>query len=94
MGRVMHRCIGVLLGKDPVTKQYMKGTGFLISKNLVLTSAHNLAGGVKCKFYPGAFGELINPLEITEVRYPNEFVSSSVRLDYALLRLAEDVPGE
>jgi len=62
MKKRLHKFVSAIIWKE--AGQNGEGTGFLISRNLVLTVAHNFYNGEirlkndSIKIYPGAFGEL------------------------------------
>jgi V8-like Glu-specific endopeptidase len=86
--------------------QLLKGTGFLIASDLVLTVAHNAysrsdkADSVNMVFYPGATDKLTpdNAYKVIDVRLPSQYRtcpgSESLRYDYALLKLDRRVVRE
>jgi V8-like Glu-specific endopeptidase len=91
----LHKFIGVLLSQnDKYPGNFIRGSGILISADLVLTAAHN----VWCRdaqnknknfcFYPGHRGHLKNPIECSVVYYPKEHETNQrPSFDYALLKL-------
>ena len=70
MKELMHKSIGSITFNHPHKNPMGLGTGFLISENLVLTSAHNIYDREfkvyhqNLNFYPSAYGILSNPIEI------------------------------
>ena len=71
MGERLHKFQVAINCPIPIGKgDDMKGSGILISKDLVLTCAHNfyykglLVAKEKVKIYVAPFGELINPLYV------------------------------
>ena len=103
MKLVLHRFTGVILFQDPITKLIGKGTGILISQNLVLTVSHNIFNlkmgheYVKILFFPGACGRLRKAYEIEQNFVPEEYKkqrrNNSVVNDYGLLKLKERIFG-
>ena len=97
-----HRHIGVVLAVHPCGV-FQLGTGILVSKNLVLTCAHN----IHCKAYqnkifpsiyflPAQYGDMEQFLEVEDTRSPDEYreaASWTLRkvYDYALLKLKVSV---
>ena len=64
-----HKHVGVILSRKWSDGPLMKGTGFAVSSNIVLTAAHNLYETSKdkqigkhigIKYYPGQEGLLTN----------------------------------
>ena len=75
-----------------------KGTGTLISPNLVLTTAcciyssHTGEVHFDFKFYPGQHGELEEPYEIEDISFPEKyFLQPGLEYSYALLKLKKKV---
>ena len=68
MSKRPHSCIAAIIWKEWGTTGM--GTGFMISKNLVLTAAHNFylsktrVSDKSIKIYPGACGELKKCYEV------------------------------
>ena len=98
MSEEMHRYIGAISFKDLGRKKVGKGSGILISPNLVLTAAHNLLfAKTKEKyadlvFYPGHSGILEGGVRIIDSYYPKEHeISQKPCYDYALLKLEKDI---
>lgn len=90
-----HNLIGALTFKTN-RGQPGKGTGTLLSQNLVLTAAHNVIerGEIfsNFKFYPGQDGLLEKCYEVVDLFFPEEYTSKpNVTNDYALLKLSERV---
>ena len=91
----LHRYIGAITFRSRFNqKQLGKGTGTLISPNLVLTVAHNIynrnTGEIykDFKFYPQQFGKLDDPYEVEDFFLPGKFcLDPDVSSDYALLKL-------
>jgi V8-like Glu-specific endopeptidase len=92
----------VVLSQHPKNKSSFQGTGFLISKDLVLTCAHNICNiqsGKKkhefIKFYPSAHGKLNKYHKATIAYIPDEYFIIGCKplapFDYALLKLDEPV---
>jgi hypothetical protein len=77
------------------------GSGVLISRDLVLTAAHNLYDkdvGKKnevFKFYIGASGTAEKYYGLEDSRYPSEFkncpISEKLEFDYALVKLKQPI---
>ena len=98
MHKPMHRHIGALTFSSRRTPDLGKGSGTLISPDLVLTAAHNIynadTGEVhfNFRFYPGHCGLLGNGLEIDDFFLPGKYVlNRCVANDYALLKLKQRV---
>lgn len=79
----------------------MFGTGFLISGDLVLTSAHNVYSKIadytyrNLVFFPGVSGPLGNSTgyKVVDFRFPQEHtLKGNEEYDYALLKLERKVP--
>ena len=97
----LHKYIGALLASNKtLPKQVIKGSGVLISPDLVLTVAHNVwlrqgnQENYNIKFYPGLCGPLsANPCyDCTVVYYPEDHkVSEKPIHDYALLQLSQPI---
>ena len=95
---ISHRSIGAFTFKDPYGKTG-KGSGILISKNLVFTAAHNLVCKLTNKkhtdfrFYLAPNGIVEQYFKIESYRYPNEFTNAesgkSSIYDYGLVFLKE-----
>ena len=74
-----------------------RGSGLLISRNLVLTVAHNFYNKLQkvddslIEVYPGQFGSLKTPYGVEKVFIPEGYrkqpASSNIENDYALLKL-------
>jgi V8-like Glu-specific endopeptidase len=75
-----HRWIGALVSKDGFERP-SKGSAVLLSKNIILTAAHNLydkeyegtnSKHTNFRFYPGPCGvvESYHPIEDNTWRYP------------------------
>lgn len=84
--------------------QIGRGSGLLISKNLVLTSAHNFYNNLErveissVEIYPGQYGPLLRPYKVDQVYIPNEYhelkkTKHEAYFDYALVKLTESVDG-
>ena len=77
MRKRLHRFTSAIIWKEG--GQIGRGSGFLVSRNLILTVAHNLYRGISrvqkesIKIYPGAYGELKNPYTIEKVYIPEEY---------------------
>lgn len=103
-GRLPFKHIGALEMECSAWKgRIYRGSGILISRNLVLTSAHNVWCGdynqpfSSIKFYPGVCGVLaeVPCYECSVVFYPKEHRTSKLPIhDFALLQLSEPIPGE
>ena len=98
MNNQLHKHIGALLFLHPGSTEIGKGTGVLISPNLVLTVAHNLYHRQTkeefygFKFYPKQSGQLEQYYEVESTFYPKQFKQySSAIYDYALLKLTKKV---
>jgi V8-like Glu-specific endopeptidase len=98
MNKAIHRHIGALVFKTMLHEHTSKGTGILISPDLVLTGAQNVwnrkakAENFDFLFYPGQSGILKDPKKISQIFYPAEYQKrESVEEDYALLKLVEPV---
>ena len=84
-----------------VHKKLGAGSGVLISRDIILTAAHNLyEKRLKCrnsdfKVYVGANGEAEEYHEVEGWRYPREFEtcspSAQLSFDYAILKLKKPV---
>lgn len=95
-------CVGAILAT--YKGKPMKGTGFLLSSNLVLTVAHNVCSreGVEINdilFYPGVSGDhtLKDSYRVIDKRLPPEYKKEGKKLidcDYALLKLDRHVEGK
>jgi V8-like Glu-specific endopeptidase len=99
MPELLHRHIGALLFTDTRTTYKGKGSGILISPNLVLTSAHNIYNrgilNTDFKFYPGLNGELQQFYTIEQFFVPAQFLLDSSPInDYALLKLTEKIQNQ
>ena len=98
MKHILHKSIGAILFKGK--KSSGRGTGILISPNLVLTVAHSLCNSAigeeytDFKFYPRQNGTLTKYYSISKVFYPKEYLSQQNNLtkDYGLMLLSEKVP--
>ena len=100
MSLPIHRHIGALLFKKDVEgrKSYGKGSGILISPNLVLTAAHNLCLQTTreeyhhFRFYPGHSGDMHDCYNISSVFIPPRyFLTNKPKHDFALLKLDRNV---
>lgn len=95
----MHKCIGSLLsfgGK-------CRGTAFLISHNIAITSAHCIyshkwmSNSNDTKFYPGLYGKLkdYKPYKIDGSFVPPEYFLQENKdnpiYDYAFLKISESI---
>ena len=81
-----------------IPDQLGKGTGILISCNLVLTAAHNIYSHQNkilhqdFKFYPGQCGALAKYYEVEDLFFPGKFIWNQAAInDYAILKLKEKV---
>jgi hypothetical protein len=96
-----HRHIGALFFSSKGADKPKRGTGILISPNLVLTAASNI---YDCegkepygdfKFYPKQCGKLGVPCEVENHWLPEEFSSdSSTANNYGLLKLKECIESD
>ena len=95
MTEQLHRYIGPLISENKkLPGRTIRGSGVLISPNLVLTAAHNVwcqnfgNKNINLKFYPGQRGFLQNPCECEIIYYPTKYESrQEAQFDYALLKL-------
>ena len=77
MSKRLHRFTAAIIWKE--TGKIGRGTGLLVSANLILTVAHNLYYGPvrvqnnSIKIYPGAFVDLKNLCTIEKVYIPEEY---------------------
>ena len=99
-----HKQIGVLHFKKRGNFTTGKGTAFLISSNLVLTTAHNLVDSSTGSifhgivFYPGHQGTIKreNAYEIEDFFFPGRYAikpNPPIESDFALLKLKKHVQG-
>jgi V8-like Glu-specific endopeptidase len=99
-----HDCIGFLSMRNALN-ELIKGTGFLIAPDLVLTSAHNVYSRLALreytdlKFHPGVSGQIPKSAiyNVVAVRYPQLWRTAEKDMpehDYALLKLDRKVPRE
>ena len=99
MQKRLHRFTAAIIWKEG--EQKGKGTGFLVSNDLILTVAHNFfdTAGIRIKkesisIYPGAFGELKDAYTVEKVYIPEEYYAAnkkSYKFDYALIKLDKKV---
>lgn len=100
MTKQLHKHIGALTYVNKIfPDQVGKGSGILISCNLVLTAAHNIYSHQNkilhqdIKFYPGQCGPLAKYYEVEDLFFPGKFIwnNKAAINDYALLKLKEKV---
>ncbi len=102
MRDLLHKNIGALLFKCKSAPGAIgRGSGLLISPDLVLTAAHNIYNGFlkeefyDFRFYPGQSGPLEEGYRVDDYFYAPEFrVEQSPTNDYALLKLKGKVKRE
>lgn len=74
LSKLPYRHLGVIISRGERHVSY--GTGILISRNLVLTCAHNIFNATKrilfkeLSFYPGQHGLLTNPHRVESYMFP------------------------
>ena len=80
MDKPLHRHIGALIFKtSSESDSYAKGTGILISPDLVLTVAHNLCSMksgenyTDFKFYPGHHGKMHEYYTVSSYYIPQRY---------------------
>jgi hypothetical protein len=79
MRQPLHRHIGLLCFRNKENDSIGRGTGVLISPNLVLTAAQNVwsrtakADNYEFMFYPGLNGDLKGYKKIEQISFPNHF---------------------
>lgn len=91
-----HRSLGAITSTNH-RNGTVHGTAILISRNLILTAAHNIysrdgsrsAEHTDFKFYLGASGEVSRYYKIKEWRYLEEYKTTDTKgsLDYAIMLL-------
>ena len=91
----MYRFSGALISTETSSGKSRKGSGILISPNMVLTVAHNLYDVdsrqtfKEIKFYPGLKGMLEKASVVSDFFYPPEYrLNPSTENDWALLKLS------
>jgi hypothetical protein len=96
MQKRLHRFTSAIIWEE--AGQIGRGTGFLVSSNLIITVAHNLfnrgirVGKEAIKIYVGAYGELKNPCTVQKVYIPEEYLAKKLpEFDYSLIKLNEKV---
>ena len=97
MGERLHKFQVAINSPIPIGKgDDIRGSGILISKDLVLTCAHNfyyrglLVVKDKVKIYVAPFGELVNPLHVEDIYIPEGYQAVKGAIyDYALVKLKE-----
>ena len=95
MGKSIHRHIGPLIFRNQSDSLLGRGTGVLISPNLVLTAAQNVWSrrtkneNIELTFHPGQHGELREGKKVERIFYPQGFKNKeSIEEDYAFLKLS------
>ena len=79
MSKSIHKTIGPLIFRNKANSLVGKGTGILISPNLVLTGAQNIwnrkanSENDEFAFYPGQYGELKDKKRVERIFYPGKF---------------------
>ena len=102
MKKLPHKHIGSITFTSTKTHALGKGTGILISANLVLTCAHNIYDKINSqlfrdhKFYPGLNGILEDGYEIEDIFIPMKYhtMYSPPLYDYALLKLRKRIESD
>lgn len=97
MEELLHKNIGpLIIHFKSLPGKPAKGSGLLISPNLVLTTAHNIYNHIKrekfqkCWFYPGQCGALNEGYEVECFFYDLKYEKDpGLTYDYALLKLAK-----
>lgn len=97
---ILHRSVGAITFLNKY-KKFATGSGVLISRNIILTAAHNfydkqrLSENTDFKFYLGADGKAEEYHEVQAWRYPEEFKTCkpSVKLphDFAIMKLKKPI---
>lgn len=99
MTQKIHKNICVILWRERYGN-LSRGTGLLVSKNLVLTCAHNLYNNLSrikdelLEVYPGHCGTLERHFKVEKsfvpLKYQQKPIKGNTAYDYAILKLRED----
>ena len=79
MDNLLHRNVAVVLWRDPKFHQIGRGSGLFISKNLLLTSAHNFYNKTQkvpleyFEIYPKQCGKLTKCYRIDQIYIPKNY---------------------